>query len=262
MTRKREPWLAPLQERRKELEQLLGKVERELAGLPEGRLRFSTVSGKTRYYLANGRGKGKDRYLGEAQKDLVVKLARRRYLTELKKAAEAERKAIQSFLDQLPAVAPEDVHAGSRPELQELTPPLALSDEQFREAWLADMQETASGEKLKSRIERIISDAIGNAGLTAVYEPGLYLEGYGPARPDFAILDPRTRKTIYYEHFGMMDDEEYRHRNLPKLAAYHANGFFEGVNFLMTMEGLETPIGLDEAGELIAAFFHSDLKEK
>lgn len=255
MTRRRDAFLVPLQERRRELERLLAKVDRELAALPEGQLRFSTISGKTRYYLANGRAKGKDRYLGEAQRDYVKKLARRRYLSELKASAEQELQAILVFMEALPAVAPEDVHAESRRELRELTPPLVLSDEQFREAWLAEMQEGATGERLRSRIERIIWDAIGRAGLAAVYEPGLYLEGYGRARPDFAILDPRTRKTVYYEHFGMMDDEKYRHHNLPKIAAYHNNGFFDGVNFLMTMEGSETPLDLDEAGKLIAAFF-------
>lgn len=255
MTKRRDAFLVPLQERRRELERLLAKADRELAALPEGRLYFSAVSGHTRYYRSHSKMKGKKQYVALSQKDLIIKLARRRYLSDLKVSVEGELNAITALLDQLPKVAPEDVHARSRPELQELTPPLALSDEQFQNAWLAEMNEGASRDKQKSRIERIISDAIEKAGLACVYEPPLYLEGYGPVRPDFAILDPRTRKTIYYEHFGMIDDEGYRHKNLEKLAAYRANGYYEGLNFLMTMEGSETPLDLDEPEKLIRAFF-------
>ncbi|MFQ6929598.1 MAG: hypothetical protein ACLRR3_00115 [Eubacterium sp.] len=37
----------------------------------------------------------------------------------------------------------------------------------------------------------------------------LRLKGYGTVKPDFTVLNKRTRHEYVWEHFGMMDDSIY-----------------------------------------------------
>lgn len=256
MTKRRELWMQPAKQRVKELTRLLNKVEKELSSLPEGRLHFSSVAGTPRYYLAHGRSGGNgELYLGKDRMDLVKKLARRRYLEEMKQSLEQEVEVLRRALERPLEPAPEDVYTGCHPALKELVDPMLLSDEEYTEWWLAEMRAGASGEELRSRIEKIIDQYYSLRDRPHVYEPSLYLEGYGPVRPDFAVLDLKTRRTFYHEHFGMMDNDDYRHKNMKKLAAYHANGFYEGINLIVTMEGEHTPIIPSELEEMLDAYF-------
>ncbi len=55
--------------------------------------------------------------------------------------------------------------------------------------------------------------------------------------PDFRIVNKLTRKTYYWEHFGMTDSEGYRDEMAEKLAWYRANGFRQvedGGNLIVT----------------------------
>ena len=61
---------------------------------------------------------------------------------------------------------------------------------------------------------------------------------------DFVILDVKTRKEIYYEHFGKMDDPDYINRNLPKLQSFPQNGIVLGKNFIATFESAKHPFDI------------------
>ena len=55
-------------------------------------------------------------------------------------------------------------------------------------------------------------------------------------RPDFTLLNKRTRLEFYHEHFGLMDNPDYVDNMLKKPELYAANGIFPGDNLLITME--------------------------
>ena len=81
------------------------------------------------------------------------------------------------------------------------------------------------------------------------YEAPLDLKGFGTVFPDFAILDLAHRKTVYLEHFGMMDDAEYCQKALNKIQAYVMNHFWPGDTLLCTFETSQMPLNticLDE----------------
>ena len=73
--------------------------------------------------------------------------------------------------------------------------------------------------------------------------------------PDFTIKHPRTGKIYYWEHFGMMDDEEYIKKACSKLQVYALNGIVPSVNLIMTFETSENPLGAEEVMELIEKYF-------
>ena len=60
--------------------------------------------------------------------------------------------------------------------------------------------------------------------------------------PDFTVLNTRTRKTFYWEHFGMIDDPEYLEKALKKVELYGKNDIIVGENLLITYETRNQPL--------------------
>ena len=91
-------------------------------------------------------------------------------------------------------------------------------------------------------------------GIPYVYEQPLYLKGYGYVVPDFKILNIRTRKEYYLEHFGMMDDSEYLRKVLRKIETFQKNNIFPGDNLLMTFETSDSPLNTRILEELVKKY--------
>ena len=49
--------------------------------------------------------------------------------------------------------------------------------------------------------------------------------------PDFTIRHPKNHKTYIWEHFGLMDDQEYAAQVSEKLQIYMDCGYVPGENF-------------------------------
>ena len=58
------------------------------------------------------------------------------------------------------------------------------------------------------------------------------------------MLNIRTRKTIYWEHFGLISDEKYASNALEKLHIYEANGWTLGDNLLYSVESENIPLNI------------------
>ena len=51
-----------------------------------------------------------------------------------------------------------------------------------------------------------------------------------------------TRKTIFLEHFGMMDNDEYCNKTLKKIRAYAGSGIWFGKDLLYVFETADAPL--------------------
>ena len=60
--------------------------------------------------------------------------------------------------------------------------------------------------------------------------------------PDFTILQVESRKEIYWEHLGMMDNSEYCERALQKLNAYMKSDICLGDRLLISYETSKRPL--------------------
>ena len=105
----------------------------------------------------------------------------------------------------------------------------------------------------RSREELAVARAMRDLGLRFKYETALPVGMYD-RYPDFAVLNVRLRKTMYHEHFGMMDDDEYRQNAMLKIREYNKNGYPIGDCLLCTFEGENIPFDQDELNELIRVF--------
>ena len=129
-----------------------------------------------------------------------------------------------------------------------------MPKEQFIEAWNREEYTgkpfnenspefyTDRGERVRSKSEKIIADKLFREGIPYRYEYPLELPGWGVVYPDFTILDAENRRNLIYEHFGMMDDENYSSNAIAKVQRYASAGYYIGDNFFITMESSRNPL--------------------
>lgn len=68
------------------------------------------------------------------------------------------------------------------------------------------------------------------------YECPLHINGLGTIYPYSTILDTKKRREIYWEHFGMMDNEDYAEKAIYRINCYIKAGYIIGQNLICTYE--------------------------
>lgn len=108
---------------------------------------------------------------------------------------------------------------------------------------------TSKGLAVRSKSELIIAEALSNAGIAFEYEKPLSLGG-SVRYPDFTIDDEISGRTVFWEHLGMLEREDYRRSWEKKLAWYRAQGVSPagervGVNGILVTTTESTTAGFD-----------------
>lgn len=93
---------------------------------------------------------------------------------------------------------------------------------------------SARKEKMRSRAEILVSDALIAAGLNYRYEKELVINGKR-YYPDFTVSCPLFPYDIYIEYCGF-DSAEYVRRQHRKIIEYEKGGIRQGVNLLIIWE--------------------------
>lgn len=251
----------------KELKQIKGKAERALKKAPEGKLILSRSNGSTQYFWKTDSIQKKGRYLDKKSRKLAVALAQKEYDQNLLKEIEKREKKISRILELLPERGLEEAYEKLSPSRKELVIPYVLTDEQYIQQWMnvsyvgkvfseeAPSFLTVRGEKVRSKSEKIIADKLYSMGIPYRYEYPLNLKGYGTVYPDFTLLDIASRREVYLEHLGMMDDVEYCEKALAKIQNYAKHGIFSGKSLLLTFETRYRPLRIEYLEQLLEEFF-------
>ncbi len=246
--------------KKQELEALISQLELRLGSQIDGTLRISSAHGYHKYYLRRHNapeGVPKEQYLGKKDLELARQLAQQDYEKQLlqkaklllRKAAEREEEFDDHSL--------QDIYDSLHEARKKLVIPLVISDEDYAKRWLGQKYEpgffaedsprlfSENGERVRSKSEKIIADKYFRCDIPYLYERPFNLKDESRVitlRPDFTILNKRTRQLFYHEHFGMIDRPDYAAQCLKKLDLYAANGIFPGNNLLITMESSSHPL--------------------
>jgi hypothetical protein len=110
------------------------------------------------------------------------------------------------------------------------------------------------GKLLRSKSEAMIDIMLYQNKIPFRYEETLML-GEMTVYPDFTVRHPVTGDYFYWEHFGMMDDENYRNHACDKIRWYCQNGIIPGVNLIMTFETKERPLSAGKVEGIIKEYF-------
>ena len=113
-----------------------------------------------------------------------------------------------------------------------------LSQPYTRLGFKEDDQEfyTAKGERVRSKSEILIADALLRHDVPYLCEVPVYDNGVIFAAPDFKCLNKRLRKVFYWEHLGKLGEPYYANRNVKKLEKYALAEDFDESSLVLTCE--------------------------
>ena len=169
---------------------------------------------------------------------------------------EKELRSTEMYLKHFPKDSEYSAHAEKASQFAELiTPPNSLpwhlqpfnSNPAFPEKL---KHSSASGHKLRSKSERLIDMSLFYRGVPFRYECELRLGGT-LSYPDFTFFNERTGEYRYWEHFGMMDDPQYKRKAYDKTEFYISNGFIPGENVFFTYETSQSPLNITSVDRII-----------
>ncbi len=258
-----------LEHRRTRLEQAIDFCRKHSDGVPEGHLRIDQTRQTPKFYLINDQAPGVH-YLRKKDKELATRIAQREYGEKVIRRAEAELRAIDSFCSRFEKDRADDVFTTLKPVRQALIRPALLDDELYVRRWLEQEFETnpsfpegkrfqtRQGQMVRSKVELMQANVYDEFGIPYKYECKLTLRDGTVCYPDFTALHVPTRRVIYHEHVGMMDDPDYRRKTMSKIAAYGKNGIYVGKNLILTFDTQENPFDLEVFRAMVKDIFRCD----
>ncbi len=248
-----------------ELLRLRKRISEQIKSLPTEGLITSRSNGVWQYYYYCGTHPSQKVYIPKKSIEYARQLAMRGYFEKL--AVEIDR---QLKLEERAGVIDSkklyDVYENLTPGQKRLVTPIFMSDAEYVARWIEEHPgganpynieagyDTERGEIVRSKSEKIIADKLYAMGIPYSYECKLAMQGTPVMYPDFTILNTATRKTWYWEHFGLTDDDLYRDNMSHKLNIYEGKGLFLGEGLIITTEGEHTQLDIKLIGAKIQKY--------
>ncbi len=249
------------------LENSIERVQRELKTLKSTveepyMLRAVKHGNGYQYYLRKRGSDTNGRYIKKKEINKAVTLAQMEYDERLLQALHEAKRTMEKCIMSGLANPFETALAKMNPGKKELLDPHYISDEAFVETWREQNCEglsfkesspefyTRSGIRVRSKSEVLIADILDEFSIPFLYEKPLKLKNR-TVHPDFTLLNIKERKEVYWEHFGMMDDREYRDDAFLKIREYEANGYYQPDSVIWTFESSKYPVSTREIRRMI-----------
>ncbi len=251
--------------RQREVAKAIAKTRQELEKAPDGIIRIVTSRNHPQYYLRNNRQDRAGAYISKSDKGVIQKYVQKKYDEKVLKLLTKEFDALEKFLNQTGDIMEEiqclysDIHE----ELKEMITPVDMVEQDYIREWMEKSYEpksiqedlvcymTYNKERVRSKSELNIANALANSGIPYKYECPLKLNNGAIIYPDFTIYDVKNRREIYWEHRGMMDDEEYARHAVMRIKSYISSGHRIGKDLLITEETSTHPLGTNEIEAVI-----------
>ncbi len=241
----------------------INSLQSQLKAFPTGKLVCTRNASRYKWYRSNGK---KSTYIPKKQKGLAEQLAIKKYLTCLLEDSLHEQKALEFYLrHHAPGMGKAEQLLTTPSEFQALLSNHFKPADQEKLLWMNSPYErnpnypeqlthrTYSGYYVRSKSELLIDMALRTHKLPFRYECALELEDV-VLYPDFTILHPLSGEYIYWEHFGIMDDPDYRQSFYSKIRLYTSHGIIPNINLLTTFETKQHPLDTEQIEHTIQTF--------
>ncbi len=228
-----------------------------------------TARGNRFYYCIRDKQTNSKRYVSQQNLKSVKKIAEHDYAAAIRRLASKELLNINRLLDIYKSETAFECYDSLHPGRKVLMEPILISDNAFAEKWLLSRSYVANpypvasefysdkGEHVRSKSELIIANALKNHGIPYKYEEALQLEQRF-IYPDFTLLRTWSRETIYWEHFGMIDQQQYQQHMMQKIEQYANHGIVVGKNLIVTFESKDMPLSTKLVERLILENFGNE----
>lgn len=261
-----------------QLDDLRCLCEKEMHDMPQGNLVMQTIRDKHYYYQATSPSGNYKRKGVTGNKDLVGQLARKEYLARTNEAAIADIKLLEQLLAKYKSLDPAEVIKRMSKAAQTVPPELFLgqgfagaggqqqddalkmrlkeyhqwAQEDFSQSTYRPQEKihlTSSGIYVRSLSEAIIAERLTANNVPFRYEQLIKIDGKWFS-PDFTIRVANAR-LLYWEHAGMMDDQNYVSRHLSKISYYQRAGIVPWKNLIVTYGTSENGLDMEEIDFII-----------
>lgn len=245
----------------KTLERVLSESEKLRNILPEGvSLRAAKHTNSYQYFMRRSGKRDNGEYIKQKDIKTAAMLAQLEYdekLAEMLREAEDKLMRCRGSVEVF-----EEASSRLARGKSELIKPHYVSDSCYVRSWKAQEYEglefregaaefyTRNGLRVRSKSEVIIADMLDESEIPFLYEKPLKLK-QRTVHPDFTLLDMSKRKEIYWEHFGMMDDKEYRDDAFMKIREYEESGLYQYDSVIWTFETGRYPLNTREIRAMI-----------
>lgn len=253
-----------LKERLCELENVLKKKKEGYKKHPTERLRI-IKKGKGFQFYKIEKGK-KTIYLSKKNLNEIKRLAQKSYEKKVISKIQRQIKLIKSTIKKLETYNIEKVYERASNERKKFILPVTFPKELIKEKWEQIKYTkkefwnnttefiTSKNERVRSKSELIIAEALLKNNILYHYEYPIKINN-AAFYPDFCCYNINKRKTIFWEHFGMMDNLEYLNKAIEKIKFYQENNFQIGTDVVFTMESSSVPISSKQIEKVINQYF-------
>lgn len=237
------------------------KLEKMSHDFVEGNLIISKSGIYNQYYYSIKEGKiNKRYYIKKDDYDLLKGLTYKKFILETEKMIEKRIRLIEKLIEDIEKNEIDDVYDKLPEDLKKLVKVPYLTNGTYLEYWKNKNTDkfqsfdenlkfiTNRGEKVRSKSEKIIADALYRSGAHYKYEEKLKINEK-TVYPDFTIYVPSKNKIYYWEHFGMMDNKEYLEKALLKIEFYESIKNIEKIFY--TFETREKTLNINHINNII-----------
>ena len=254
---------------KREKEQILKELEKlewMEKKFPQGELLCTKNNNRYKWLLKEQNGTS---YLPKSKRQVAETLAMKKYYECKKKELTEHLSACEAFLKKMNSEESKSEQLLYHPEYSKLLEKHFLPvNEQLKDWQSADYEkckkyeenlkiEGTQGKMLRSKSEAIIDMMLYKNRIPFRYEEKLVLDGI-TIYPDFTIRHPVTGQYYYWEHFGMMDEEDYRNHAFNKMNLYCKNGIIPFVNLIMIFEAQNQPLRIKRVESIIYDYFATE----
>lgn len=244
------------------LEQKISSIQAQIGSFPEGKLICTRNEKRYKWYQSEN---GKYNYIPKAQRDLAEKLAAKQYLTLLVKDLQQEKRAIDNYLRHHNSSVSKRF-LNEKSEYQKLLSTYFQANLNEYQIWANSIYKrnqkhpeqltfkTLSGHMVRSKSEVMIDNLLYTNKIPFHYEESLILNSK-ELFPDFTVRHPKTGKTYFWEHFGLMDNPIYRQNVCEKLQLYTSNGIIPSIQLITTYETKEKPLSTEMIEKIVEYYF-------
>lgn len=239
-------------------------MQKQLESFPDGKL-ISTHNGKyTKWYLSDGHHVT---FLSKKSRELAEQLALKKYLTLKANSLIHEKNALSYYLQHHKddTATFEELLSDTSAYADLLTPyfqqhfdPLASWAKESYERNPKNPEhliyKTVTGDYVRSKSETIIAMFLYMHKIPFRYECAIHLDSL-TFYPDFTIRHPRTGEFYYWEHFGFVDNPNYRNKMHFKLEHFISNGILPTGHLITTFETKDQPLNPSLVEDIIKYYF-------
>ena len=241
------------------LRKIKKQAEFDIEKAPKGKLRIAQATKSPIYFYRENKNDRLGTYIKASDRGMARALAQKGYAETVQKNLNKQINLIEDLLKSYDTLDLKTYHTKYNKARRALISSYELSDEEYVQKWYEETSAkiayyqalkqqdsentsesktftTANGEIVKSKSEVIIADTLLRLGIPYQYELPFEQNGRVVFRPDFTVLNVNSRKQVYIEHFGRMDDEEYRKSFFWKMSNFSKMGIIQGNNLIMTFE--------------------------